>query len=508
MDDPITLHYSRHGNNGTVTLTAKHGNETLAVEKLDVLRPDKREKFAASLTATRPGIDKAAVESELLRIAAELTASAAPASNGDAAKPDPLAATPPEVKAAALEMLRAPDLIRRVTDDIAALGVAGESKLAATVYLLGTSRLLDKPLAAIVIGPSSTGKSYVPGRVARLFPPECVLFAHTMTPQALVHLPQGALAHKFVVAGERARKQDDEAADATKSLREMLADGRLTKILPVKQSGEIVSVQIEQPGPIAFIESTTAQNIFEEDRNRCLLLNTDERPEQTRRILRMAARRKAVLGNGDATDGIIARHQAAQRLLQRCRVRIPFAERLAEHFPDHRADFRRGFVQLLSMIEAVTLLHQYQRVAEPADEQEIDATTEDYQISRHLLADPLRRSQTGGVSDAARRLYERMQGYLLGYDFTARDVANQEKEIGNVQTIRDYLSALAEYGYLEQTAEKRGNQPGRYKLAVHPPDDATAAGLPSVAVLFGDSAPHCRDKGQMAADTGFATREA
>ena len=70
--------------------------------------------------------------------------------------------------------------------------------------------------------------------------------------------------------------------------------------------------------------------ILDEDRNRCIILATDESPAQTKRIIINMARRKTKPGETGVVDSIIRRHHAAQRLLFQCRVGIPFADRLAE----------------------------------------------------------------------------------------------------------------------------------------------------------------------------------
>src|SRR5262245_62435477 len=137
-----------------------------------------------------------------------------------------------------------------------------------------------------------------------------------MTPQALFHMPPGSLAHRFIVGGERSRVEDDERAEATRALREMLSAGKLTKLMPVKvEGGRIETAHIEQDGPIAYVESTTLAKVFDEDANRCLLLHTDERPEQTRRVVRRLA--DAYRGAGGAADPerVVLRHHALQRML-------------------------------------------------------------------------------------------------------------------------------------------------------------------------------------------------
>ena len=113
-------------------------------------------------------------------------------------------------------MLESPELMKLVLDYVAACGVAGERDLVASIYLIGVSRLLPRPLAAIVQSPSSTGKSYVIDRVTEMFPLETVIRATAMTTNALYYLPPEGLRHVFIAAGERSRVENDESAEATR----------------------------------------------------------------------------------------------------------------------------------------------------------------------------------------------------------------------------------------------------------------------------------------------------
>lgn len=102
--------------------------------------------------------------------------------------------------------------------------------------------------------------------------------------------------------------------------------------MPQKVGGKIVTDVIEQEGPIAYIETTTLTEIFDEDLNRCLLLHADEREQQTKNIV-------GRLANGYSgtirpnVEAIIHRHHALQRTLQQRLVSVPFAEQLAARFP-------------------------------------------------------------------------------------------------------------------------------------------------------------------------------
>lgn len=393
-----------------------------------------------------------------------------------------LAAMPQSVKVEARAMLEAPNLFQRVVQDIGSLGVAGEKELAATVYLVGTSRKLTRPLAAIVQGPSSSGKSYVIEKAATLMPPEGVVLATKMTPQALFHMKPGALEHRFVVAGERSRLENDERAEATRALREMQSSGRLIKLMPVKVNGEIVTQTITQNGPIAFVESTTMAKIFEEDANRCLLLTTDERMEQTRRIVATLARGYS----GDAHEGlvqaIIERHHALQRMLQPFTIVVPYAERLGELLAHEKVEARRAFPQLISMIQAGTLLHQHQRQID-ADGRLV-ASPDDYELAQHLLLKPLGRLLGGKLSDPAIRFHERLVR-LVSDTFTTRDVVRHEKATD--RAVRGWLIELHDAGKVELIEEPKGPKPAKWRLAESGHDGGEQTDLPAPEELFPDS---------------------
>src|SRR5262245_56306685 len=247
-----------------------------------------------------------------------------------------LAAMPSSAREEAQALLADPQLMKRVADDADLLGVAGERDLVEALYLVGTSRLLERPASARIFGPTASGKSYILEKTAALFPPETVVAATAMTPQALYHMPEGGLRHRFVVAGERSRGRADDVAEATKALREKISSGRLSKLLPVKLGSEIVTALIEQEGPIAFVETTSQSQIFDEDENRCLPLATDETPDHTSRIINSVAARYAHPDAAEPFQRVTSRHHALQRTLQPVPVTVPFAERLGERFAGAR----------------------------------------------------------------------------------------------------------------------------------------------------------------------------
>ena len=85
----------------------------------------------------------------------------------------------------------------------------------------------------------------------------------------------------------------------------------------------------EAYGPIAFVESTTSMDIFEEDLNRALLVSADDSREQTRRVLYRHFRDSGAEEKPDAQP-YIETSNAMQLLLRRVNVVMPFWEKLEQ----------------------------------------------------------------------------------------------------------------------------------------------------------------------------------
>jgi hypothetical protein len=390
-----------------------------------------------------------------------------------------LAEMPEAVRLEAETLLKSPELAAAVCADLAALGIAGERELALTLYVGGTSRLLAKPVNARVHGPTSSGKSYVVETVASLFPDEAVLRATQISPAAFFYLPEGALRNIFVVAGERSRKEDDEAAEKTRALREMMASGYLTKLVPIKTAGGTIETRlVKQPGPISYVETTSLDRVFEEDANRSLTLYTDEQPTQTMEVVKTLAARYQGDGPGRPADEIRQRHHALQRMLQPVEVVVPFAGRLGGLLDCRRVELRRGFPQIISLVQAVALLHQHQRDRDEGGR--VVATRADYELARILLVKPMARLLGGGVSDGAIRFHRRLVSYAFT-GFTTTDAARREDY--SKSAVRDWLHELADAGCLKVISPGRGRSPTTWEMTGDDPSDGAGV-LPTAGQLF------------------------
>ena len=164
----------------------------------------------------------------------------------------------------------------------------------------------------------------------------------------------------------------------------MVASGELKKAVTVKgNDGKHKTEVIYQPGPITYLESSTAANIHDEDATRLLPLATDESAGQTQKVIE--AQRKAAKGQITAEDvkqRIIQKHNTLQRLLKPIAVRIPYIDSIS--LPDTNIATRRTYQQLTYIIYSIALLRQHQKTVKTEKSnglQYIEADDIDYSIA-------------------------------------------------------------------------------------------------------------------------------
>ncbi|MCC8367288.1 toprim domain-containing protein [Xenorhabdus sp. PB61.4] len=261
-------------------------------------------------------------------------------------------------EADALNLLTSPNLTEQIISDMAACGVVGESTNLLTGYLAAVSRKLDRPLAVLIQSSSAAGKSSLMDAVLNLMPEEERIQYSAMTGQSLYYLGETSLQHKILAIAE-----EEGVRQAAYALKLLQSDGEL-KIASTgknEQSGELVTREYKVQGPVMLMLTTTAIDVDEELLNRCLVLTVNESREQTQAIHAMQRHRQTLAGLlADSEKGYLTQlHQNAQRLLRPLKVVNPYAHQLT--FLSDKTRMRRDHMKYLTLIQAIALLHQYQR---------------------------------------------------------------------------------------------------------------------------------------------------
>jgi DNA primase catalytic core len=361
-------------------------------------------------------------------------------------------------EAEALALLRDPHLLDRILADFAACGVVGEETNKLVGYLAAVSRQLDRPLAVIIQSSSAAGKSSLMDAVLALMPDEACVRYSAMTGQSLFYMGETNLKHKILAIAE-----EEGVAQAGYALKLLQSDGQVTIASTGKDpaSGLLVTHEYRVEGPVMLFLTTTAIDIDEELLNRCLVLTVNESREQTRAIHVLQRSRQTLEGllADEGRDDIVRLHRNAQRLLQPLAVVNPYADRLT--FLDDKTRTRRDHMKYLSLIRAITLLHQYQREVKTVQHKGkavryIEVTPADIATANRLAHEVLGRT-LDELPPQTRRLLTALHAWVTGecgrqaikradFRFSRRQV-RELTGWGDTQ-LKVHLGRLAELEYL------------------------------------------------------------
>lgn len=349
---------------------------------------------------------------------------------------------------AAMDLLRDPDLLGRLNEDLEAARCVGEINNKIMIYLTITSRLLEKPINLIVKGDSSGGKSHLVEKVSQLFPQEQLLKFTALTPMALYHLPD-KIAHKAMIVCER---PGAEASDYP--IRALQSEGNLVLSIPIKdpETNQINTQEKKVEGPIAFIETTTKTHLHDENETRCFEIFIDDSIEQTRKIHEV--QRFKYKGSGQSTSIDLQLWRTAQSQLKSHAVIIPFVDFIK--FPDQPLRVRRDFERFLTLISVSAILHQFQREKIPyGDGETVVATIADYTVA-YELASVVLESSLRQLTKKGEQLIQQIQEMTErnGKEFNLQELTTH---VGwNRKTVMKYLRELAQLGYVDIPDFRRG----------------------------------------------------
>jgi len=385
-----------------------------------------------------------------------------------ATKPEPaVPAMNAAERDAALAMLRGPGLLDRIVADFDACGLVGERTNKLVGYLAAVSRKLDRPLAIVVQSSAAAGKSSLMDAVLAMMPQEERIKYSAMTGQSLFYMGETNLQHKILAIAE-----EEGASRASYALKLLQSEGELTIASTGKDanSGSLITQEYKVTGPVMIFLTTTAIEIDEELMNRCIVLTVDEGRAQTEAIHSLQRQRRTLAGllAKQGKDAVLTVHQNAQRLLRPLAVVNPFADQLT--FLSDKTRTRRDHEKYLTLIDTITLLHQYQREVKatrgPGDAalEYIEVTLDDIEQANRLTHEVLGRSPDE-LPPQTRRLLTLVAGMVdacaVSLELPRKEIRFSRKDVraatgwGDTQ-LKIHLGRLAELEYLLVHRAERG----------------------------------------------------
>ncbi len=282
-------------------------------------------------------------------------------------------------------------------------GYAGDLTPAKLAYVALTSRLLTRPMNLAFVAEAAAGKNWTVNAARALVPPEDVYVLSAGSPRALLYTDKDFRHRVVIFTDADCIPHNPAAASAVRALAEGNALSYEVTTLN-RHTGQFETQTRTQPGPTGLLTTSTHPL----------------RPPLDTRLLRVP-----VVGNEEATRAVLLRkgREAAgetragrdlrpfvafQRWLRdraERRVIVPFGETLAEAMPstfDMRT--RRDFVQLLSCVQTLAVLHQRHR--ERRGDGTIVASVDDYRVARDLLEMSFYLAAVADLTPAIREMVE------------------------------------------------------------------------------------------------------
>jgi hypothetical protein len=349
---------------------------------------------------------------------------------------------------AAENFLKEKNLIARTQELIGKSGVVGEEANRLLLFLVFTSRKMQRPLHAISFGSSGTGKSHLQETVGQLIPEEEKIEITSLTENAFYYFGQQELRHKLILIEDL-----DGAENVLYPLRELQSKRSITKTVTVKtNTGQTKTETLRVEGPVSVSGCTTRESVYEDNANRSFLLYLDESKEQDERVMQYQRAQSAGMINAQAEYEAKTLLKNAQRILQSVTVKNPYAQLLK--LPEGVFKPRRTNAHYLQFIEAVTFYHQKQR-EEKHDEQSgeiyIETTPEDIATANELMKDVLLR-KSDELSGACRQFFEGLKAHLKQNNikqFTNKEIRAAMRINHNTQKM--FMVSLQQYGYIKKT---------------------------------------------------------
>jgi DNA primase len=449
-----------------INLLASCG-ERFHVDTLDLYSAKARAAFI-KLAGIELGESEETLKHDLGRVLLKLEALQSEQLKAVLKKDDQAPSLTSQEHAAALDLLTDPKLLERIAVDFAALGVVGEKTNTLMGYIAVVSRLLERPLAVIIQSSSAAGKSSLMDAVLSLVPAQAQVRYSAMTGQSLFYMGQTSLKNKILAIAE-----EEGASNAGYALKLLQSDGQVTMASTGKDpnTGLLVTHEYKVEGPVMLFLTTTAIDIDEELMNRCIVLTVNESREQTRAIHALQRKRQTLEGLllSAGKQAIQALHQNAQRLLQPLAVVNPFAEQLT--FLDEKTRTRRDHMKYLSLIHAITLLHQYQREVKAIEHRGqwlkyIEVTRQDIALANQLAHETLGRT-LDELPPQTRRLlgliYAWVKAQAQSQGIAQKELRFTRKEVrelsgwGDTQC-RVHLERLVQMEYLMVSSGHKGRR--------------------------------------------------
>lgn len=278
-----------------------------------------------------------------------------------------------------LNILKDINLFNKIIKEEFDKKIVGEINARKVIFLCSCGRLVKNNNIAsynlLINDDAGSGKDYIAKNILEYLPEEQYIYKSRISPMVLTYWNNSTDNPNWSWNGKVFYLED---------ISENVLNSEVFKVMC--SSGSDAVVLIKQK-PITFkingkpvIITTTATSIPNPELvRRFAILNLSEDKNQTKEIMKKHAE--------FCIKGIIPEYnediKKSLSFLRPYKVKIPYATKINEHFPDNHVIIRTLFPRFLDYIKASASFHQYQRKID--SENYILANEQDYEIARDCI---------------------------------------------------------------------------------------------------------------------------
>lgn len=248
--------------------------------------------------------------------------------------------------------------------------IAGEDRTKLGLFLQLLTKDFEEPLMIYGIQKQGEGKSFIAKNVVELFPDRQVIDVTDMTKAALYRLVQKEgkdfFDGKIVYFGEVPEQEDDRTI--FQIFRQLVSEGRVSKMLVLENSGEMETTQLELEGAPAMISTTIDEGrISEEDMSRGVTYSPSMSERQYEFVREYQNKKESLPEEAIMPEEIKELEEVVKCALdiisrEEVEVKNPWVGNIDEIIPKYTSNIKRDYNKVLKITGRVpTYLYHRQR---------------------------------------------------------------------------------------------------------------------------------------------------
>jgi hypothetical protein len=323
--------------------------------------------------------------------------------------------------AAARKLLESPHFFNEFLAAVEKAGLVGEKKNALVLLIVVVSRLLRRPLSALVKGASASGKNWLVTRIFLLMPIGRVRELSSVSERAWNYL-KNHFRHRVIYLQERS----GEAGGSVHPMRLLISERKLVRLVTQWVNGQRVTKKYVANGPVAAISTTTRSRLEIDDETRHISLFVDESADQTRRIVQSYTRQDQTLPKAELRTW----HMVHRLIEERAASEIVFPgwyDEVAANVFAEDVVVRRYFPAFVEGCRAVSVIRSFQSYPELPESGTITVSFADFAIAAltfdGIFVESLHRKE--GSALETRRAIQKACAKRNGNPVQAEDLARE-----------------------------------------------------------------------------------